>query len=267
MVPKNIVFFSSSLGQKKSGVQKNKLFLYNFMNMNCSFFNVSCTKNLFNNLSALYNCNNFLKGPIINIGGDHSMAISTVASSLNKYKDLKVIWIDAHPDINTYKNSISKNYHGMPLAFLTGLDYNPKFNFIKNILPMKNILYIGIRDIDDYEKKIIDEKKINYISVNDLKKNNKSSMVKINNFIDNSPIHVSFDVDAIDPKYMPCTGTPVKNGLNIKESINLMKYLEKYKLVTVDITELNLELGSINDKIKSISNFFKVFASILGIKY
>lgn len=265
MIPRNIVFFSSSLGQKKNGVQKNKLFLYNFMNMNCSFFNISCNKNLYNNLSSLYNCNFFLKEPIINIGGDHSMAISTVASSLNKYKDLKVIWIDAHPDINTFKNSKTKNYHGMPLSFLTGLDYNPKFSFIKNILPMKNILYIGIRDIDDFEKKIINEKKINYISVQDIRKNFKSSMVKINNFIDDSPIHVSFDVDAIDPKYLPCTGTPVKNGLNIKESKNLMKYLEKYNLVTIDITELNLELGSINDKMKSISNFFKVFKSILGI--
>ena len=193
------------------------------------------------------------------------MAISTVASSLNKYKDVKVIWIDAHPDINTFKNSKTKNYHGMPLSFLTGLDYNPKFSFIKNILPMKNILYIGIRDIDEYEKKIINEKKINYISVQDIRQNFKSSMVKINNFIDDSPIHVSFDVDAIDPKYIPCTGTPVKNGLNIKESINLMKYLEKYNLVSMDITELNLELGSINDKMKSISNFFKIFKSILGI--
>jgi len=265
MIPRNIVYFSSSLGQKKNGVQKNKLFLYNFMNMNYSFFNISCTKNLYNNLSSLYNCNIMLKGPIINIGGDHSMAISTVASSLNKYKDLKVIWIDAHPDINSFKSSKTKNFHGMPLSFLTGMDYNPKFNFIKNILPMKNILYIGIRDIDDYEKKIIVEKKINYICVNELRKNFCSSIIKIDNFIDNSPVHISFDVDAIDPKYMPCTGTPVKNGLNVKESINLMKYLEKYNIVTMDISELNLELGTIDDKMKSISNFFKIFKSILNI--
>ena len=76
------------------------------------------------------------------------MAISTVDSSLNKYKDLKVIWIDAHPDINSFKSSKTKNFHGMPLSFLTGMDYNPKFNFIKNILPIKNILYIGIRKIN-----------------------------------------------------------------------------------------------------------------------
>ena len=64
---------------------------------------------------------------------------------------------------------------------------------------------------------------------------------------------------------MPCTGTPVKNGLNVKESINLMKYLEKYNIVTMDISELNLELGTIDDKMKSITNFFKIFKSILNI--
>ena len=93
----------------------------------------------------------------INIGGDHSMAIATVADSLNRVPPgkLKVIWFDAHPDINTYKSSISKNYHGMPLGYLTGLCKSHYFPFITNYLNFENLLYIGIRDIDEYEKKII----------------------------------------------------------------------------------------------------------------
>ena len=59
------------------------------------------------------------------------MSIATVASSLNKYDNLKVIWFDAHADLNTYSSSQSKSYHGMPLSFLTGLDNDHRFNFIK----------------------------------------------------------------------------------------------------------------------------------------
>ena len=72
-------------------------------------------------------------GKIINIGGDHSMSIATIASTLNKYPNTKVIYFDAHADLNTYKSSKSKHYHGMPLSFITGIDHHKKFSFIKNL--------------------------------------------------------------------------------------------------------------------------------------
>ena len=266
MYPKNIFFFSSMLGQLKNGVQKNNLFLHHFMTQNNYIYNINCYNNIFLNLNLLYKSNFFSKGKTINIGGDHSMAISTIASSLNRYDNLKVIWIDAHPDINTFDSSKTKNYHGMPLSFLTGLDYDKKFSFIDKILPMKNILYIGIRDIDKFEEKVILNNNINYICVNDMRKDFKKCLVKINEFVDKSPIHVSFDIDAIDPKFIPCTGTPVKNGLNVKEATKLVNNLNKHNIVNMDIAELNLEIGTINDKMKSLSNFFKIFKKILLIK-
>ena len=93
--------------------------------------------------------------PYIFAGGDHSEAISTVLAVVNnpKYLDKKVglIWIDAHADINTYEMSKSKNYHGMPLSFIGGID--TKFEWVNKLkkLPLSSILYYGIRDIDDYE--------------------------------------------------------------------------------------------------------------------
>ena len=62
------------------------------------------------------------------------MSIATVSDSMERYADLRVIWVDAHCDINTYEKSSSKNYHGMPLSFLSGLDKNDSFDFIKNKL-------------------------------------------------------------------------------------------------------------------------------------
>ena len=85
------------------------------------------------NLEILYQTNKSISGKRINIGGDHSMAIASVADSLQKYNDLKVIWIDAHPDINTRKSSSTQNYHGMPLAFLSGLDVYPELDYLSTI--------------------------------------------------------------------------------------------------------------------------------------
>ena len=199
-------------------------------------------------VNNLYQENKKINEPKINIGGDHSMAISTIADSLNKHKNLKVIWIDAHPDINTYENSVSKNVHGMPLSYLTGLDSSEHFSFIKNKLPFDNLMYIGIRDIDEFEKDIIFKNNIKCLTVDDINNNNDQSIEKILNFINDDPVHLSFDVDGIDPSYIPCTGTDVPNGLNIDSTKNILDNINN--IVNIDITELNLELGNDNDKFK-----------------
>jgi len=104
----------------------------------------------------------------INIGGHHSMTVATIVESLNRfdtyYTDkFKVVWFGIHPDINTFENSESKNYHGMPLSYFTSLNNNPDFSFIVNKLSFDNLLYVGVHDIDGFEKKIIEDYKIKYI--------------------------------------------------------------------------------------------------------
>ena len=134
----NIIYFPHKLGQKKNGVQNSyKVFQKLGTIVDCK----NDGEHLFENLKNLYEANANSNQPNLNIGGDHSMAISTVSNSLNKYDNLKVLWFDAHPDINTYEKSESKSYHGMPLSFLTGLDKNENFPYIKNIWILK-ICYI-----------------------------------------------------------------------------------------------------------------------------
>lgn len=179
---------------------------------------VSNTFNLSENLINLYEINNKLlkndKNTNINIGGDHSMSISTVGSSLNNFgSDVKVIWIDAHADINTYFSSPSKNFHGMPLSFLTGLDKFNDFYFIKNLLKFENLCYIGIRDLDPNEIKIIKKHSIKTIESKYFNTNKNKIFGDIIKWIDNKPIHLSIDVDSLDPLYMQFTGTRAPNAV------------------------------------------------------
>lgn len=209
-------------------------------------------KNLDYNLRNLYLANSSIKGKRVNLGGDHSMSIATVAHSLNNYSNLKVLWIDAHADINTPEMSKSGNYHGMPLSFLTGLVKNHSFNFINNTLPFRNLMYIGIRNLDDFEKYILDKYMIKYITTEEFEKNN---FYEILQFIGDSPVHISFDVDSIDPSEISCTGTPVLDGLSSKSVYNLFTTLRNKNIVNVDVTEFNPFLG---DELVSKKNLIKI---------
>ena len=269
MFIRNIIYFSHCLGQQKTGVDQTPSLLYPFVSKNKNNYLIENTGFFFDNLKNLYTQNDKLDDIKLNIGGDHSMAISTVANSLNKYPDLKVIWFDAHPDINTYEKSISKNYHGMPLAFLTGLDYNQKFNFINNHLSFENLLYIGIRDIDEFEQEIIEKYQIKYISCDQFNNNYEESKKIIQDFINGSKIHISFDVDSLDPLYIPSTGTRFLNGLELESTKNILDYIfqlhnnRKTEICNIDLTELNFEIGNKLDNFKSLANILYLFNKVI----
>lgn len=263
-----IILFPNRLGQKMHGVEKSPIRIKQFLSNDNDFHQINCRQsdtnvNLIRNLQKLYTINSGIHVPKVNIGGDHSMSIATVADSLNKYPKLKVLWFDAHADINTRKSSYSNNYHGMPLSFLTGLDYNKKFNFIKEKLSMDRIMYIGLRDLDFYEDKIINNNNINRISVNDIRFNNMDSINKILNFVGNDPIHLSFDVDVMDPSVICSTGTSVKDGLYFDETKRILDMLINKRIVNMDITELNLDIGNNNDKFMSLNNTLNLFENYI----
>lgn len=207
------------------------------------------------------------------------MSISSVSATLNKYgSNTKVIWIDAHADINTQITSKSGNVHGMPLGFLTGLDKSIKFNFISNLLNYDNLCYIGIRDLDKEEIDIIKKYNIKTILSNDFNSNTykitndlvkwcKSKNVNINkNYL--NPIHLSIDVDSLDPTYMEFTGTKSPNGLKLNKLIWFIKnFCSKTNIVNVDLAELNLYDPDCNnfsqkEQIESFENFNLIFESL-----
>lgn len=260
---KNIILCPSNVGQLKKGVKNFPALIKNHIKpiLKINKVNIHYENNIFYNSKQIYNeClkNNYN----ICIGGDHSISIATGASSLNKYKDTKFIWIDAHADINTYKESITKNYHGMPLSYLTGLDKNPFFRFIKNTLPYKNLYYIGLRDVDSFEKKILVNNNISSSSYKSINKNYNNVYSKLKKFIDNSPVHISFDVDSIDPKYISSTGTIVKNGIDINSGKKLLKkLLENENVICLDIVEMNMDINK-HEYHKSLKNFKYLFSDI-----
>lgn len=277
------IYFPSSMGQKKLGIDITCKYLYRTFDKKGTIINTltytnntdtnntntnntnNTNKMLSKNLCMLFNENMKTNKPTINIGGDHSMSIATIGASLKKNgSTLKVVWFDAHGDINTSKTSPSGNYHGMPLSFLTGLDTDYKlFPFLYKLpkLKFENILYLGIRDLDDAEKIILKEKKIKFIMSEEINKNPIKTYNKIKDFVGKDPLHFSFDVDGLDPTEMSSTGTTALYGVKtnaIKPIVN--KIMNNLNVDNMDITEFNLTIG---DQDKSMKNFKKLFEKYL----
>ena len=152
----------------------------------------------------------------------------------------------------------------MPLGFLTGLDNDKRFSFIKNKLKFENIMYVGLRDVDNFEADVIDSCKIKYITCNEVNKNPQSALIKIQNFIKDDTFHLSFDVDCMDPSIIPSTGTPVDNGLEIDQTQYLLNnILNKKSLLNTDLTELNLDLNKDSNSLKNTLKLISPFCSDL----
>ena len=197
-------------------------------------------------------------GNTLCIGGDHSIAIGSVLSSLSKNKSSCVIWIDAHPDIHTLSSSASGNIHGMPLSFITGLENGWKWVNSLNFLDFDHLYYFGIRDIDDFELKLIKSKNIQIL-------NSVTDIFDVCNKYDN--IHISFDVDSIDPYYISSTGTSVEHGIELSEIIFMNEHIKdniayKNKTINFDIVEYNPKIGSDFEKINSKKSIEKLVDSL-----
>ena len=267
MIFKNISILTHRLGQNKIGVAygpKNLGYLIKLLTNNS--INVKTLKlpneTIEEDMSMIYNsCHSFGSQKRVHLGGDHSLSIATISNMLNFKPNLKVIWVDAHADINTYQSSTTKNYHGMPLSYLTHLNRKTEFNFTKHKLDFKNILYIGLRDIDPFEESIIKKHNMKVLDIDTIRNNRKETITCIQEFMGTNPVYLSFDVDVLDPSIMECTGTPVNNGLFQKETKELMKpILQNKNLCGVEIVEFNpidKEYENIKDNMHTIYDIFR----------
>jgi arginase len=261
---RNIILFSHRAGQKRPGVDKTPYFIKSLLHPQCKVIDTPVNSDLHTNLYNLYQKNVLTTGPRVNIGGDHSMSIATVADSIRRYPNLKLIWMDAHADINTYDKSTTKNFHGMPLSILTGLEKEPSLNFMKQYINPSNILYVGIRDIDSFEQEIIDKYKMNVVSIKELHDSyNNNGWDRISEFIGENPVHFSFDVDVLDPSVMPSTGTIVEHGLQLEPCKYILDNMMSKQIVSIDLTELNLTIGHIEERAKSIIHFSYLFKNYI----
>jgi arginase len=179
------------------------------------------------------------------LGGDHSIAIGTIAGVAQRMKRLGVIWIDAHADINTPQTSPSGNLHGMALAAGLGLG-DPRFTGIAGISPKlqpSRIVLVGARALDEGEKHFIRKHEIACFTMYDIDRYGMARVMEDAIRIASTGsdgVHVSFDIDSVDPREAPGTGTPVRGGLNYREAHLAMEMLYDARIVTsADIVEVN----------------------------
>ena len=219
-------------GQTKKGVDKGPMELYQHLKSNKIPF--STEKELFydnTGYQQLYEhvTKSLLHNELpVTLGGDHSISLGTIPAVLDNFKNnMSIVWIDAHADINTLETSTTKNLHGMPVASI--------FHFMEPIVKSQyrptydQLFYLGLRDIDEPERKLLDKYDITYYSQNNIREYGLSKILKFINIQTKQNIHISFDIDAMDPSIMPATGTPVENGMTMEEIEQTITNFKKIK--------------------------------------
>ena len=194
------------------------------------------------------------------LGGDHSLAIGSIAGVAEHFherdENIGVIWFDAHGDFNTPETTPSGNIHGMSLAVSAGLGdpdlvglggRSPKVN-------ADNIVLVGIRDLDEREREVIRESGVTAFTMRDL---DERGMRRV--FEDaiqiagrgTAGVHLSLDLDVVDPQYAPGTGTPVPGGVSYREAHLAMEMLgDGANIVSMDVVEVNPVLDTQNQTAK-----------------
>lgn len=182
----------------------------------------------------------------LTLGGDHSIAVGSISGISQHYENLGVIWYDAHGDLNVPEESPSGNVHGMPLRILAGDGPDELVNindFTPKVKP-ENMVLIGMRDLDEGERKYIKDKNIKTFTMADIDRFGIQEVIERSlEYLKSRNIdglHFSLDVDALDPAETPGTGTRVMGGLSYRESHFALELLNESKLVTsMDIVEVN----------------------------
>jgi len=237
---------------------------------------------------------------LICLGGDHSISIGSIGGIFEAYSKMTckpegllydqpiVIWFDAHADINTLKTTISGNIHGCPVAFLLNhpdtqglVDFNWFYQANSEyaertrraaFLEASRLAYIGLRDVEEGEMVTIQDLGIHDAwFMEDIKERSGRDMAEVVGSILKSldpegrrPIHLSLDVDGIDPEFAPSTGTPVPGGLTLDETIEIVRILRGTgRLLSADIVEVNILLGTQDDSEKTLKNTIAIIKELL----
>lgn len=191
------------------------------------------------------------------IGGDHSISLGSISAISKKHPNLGIIYIDAHADLNTPKTSPSGNAHGMTLAALLGegdINY-VNFGYQGGKVKKSDLILFGTRDLDLGEVEYVKKNNIYMITHETILKEglvesvNKAIMY-LKSKVDY--IHISFDMDSMNPFFFPAVNVPVEGGFNENEIIYIInRIFDNFKVCSMDIVEFNPNLDS-NDKTMSL---------------
>jgi arginase len=211
------------------------------------------------------------KGFPIIMGGDHSLALGSVAGAAihaaAKGRPLFLLWLDAHSDFHTPLTTTSGNLHGTPVAYIAGRDGFDAFGPFPAVIPPENICLFGIRSVDAAEHAAL----LNHdIEINDMRVLDEHGIVKpLRDFLQRveaagGMLHVSLDVDFLDPSIAPAVGTTVPGGTTIREAHLVMELLHESGLVTsLDLVELNPFL---DERGRTARLMVDLVASLMGRK-
>ena len=194
----------------------------------------------------------------ITLGGDHSVAIASSLADAKINEDVGIIWIDAHADYNTFETTISGNIHGLPLAAITGYKCEDLRLFHRGeiIQPAKTVI-VGARSIDPDEKENLKYSGITVFTTEDIKKEGASEIMRKAFEIagyKTRGIHISYDLDIIDPEFAPGVSVPEFDGINVEEAMEICDYIiENFdKVSSYDLVELN-PLRDVNRKTEQVA--------------
>lgn len=181
----------------------------------------------------------------LTVGGDHIIAIASSLASIKKHQNLGMIWFDSHADYNTYSTSVTGNLHGLPLAVATHFEKDILSDFHQgSFYNPKHTVIVGGRDIDPWEWGNVLEAGVTVFSTKDIQKYGVNEICKKAFEIASTGtngVHISFDLDLIDPTVAPGVSVPAKNGITLEETHNLIDEIIKYAAVikSADLVEYN----------------------------
>ncbi len=192
----------------------------------------------------------------IMLGGDHCLGIGSITAVARHCRDagkqLRVLWLDAHADFNTHEVTPSGNLHGMPVACLCGIGPDPLVRLGGDAPALRpaQVRQVGIRSVDEGEKRLVkqhglDVYDMRYIDEVGMKRTMEEALAGVDA---NTHLHVSFDVDFLDPSIAPGVGTTVPGGPNYREAQLVMEMIaDSGRLGSLDIVELNPLLDNRNE--------------------
>lgn len=217
--------------------------------------------------------------PLI-LGGDHSIGIGSLTGILRTRPDTGIIWVDAHADLNTPHTSGSGNFHGMPLGLLMdhplkspaqNFDFStlPGFEFLDNqgprIVP-EQLVYVGLRDVDPTERVWIQQLGIKAFTMSDI--DHLGIGTVMNNVLEHlkdRPLHLSYDIDSVDPLLAPATGTTVRGGLTYREAHFVAEFVaQSGDLASAEIVEVNPSLSNDDGANETVELGLQLITSLMG---
>jgi arginase len=217
--------------------------------------------------------------PLI-VGGDHSVGLGSLTGVLRVRPDTGILWVDAHADLNTPNTSPSGNFHGMPLGLLMdhpsdsptqNFDFStlPGFEFLDNHGPRinpKQLVYIGLRDVDPTERMWIRHLGIKTFTMSDIDHLGIGKVMdKALEHLKGRPLHLSYDIDSVDPLLAPATGTTVRGGLTYREAHFVAEFVaQSGDLASAEIVEVNPSLSNHDGASETVELGLQLITSFMG---